>query len=267
MEVPDSAKRVRFGDWFSEAWGLLTGQWQTWFLISLTVVIPIMTFNVLLIWMGVSAQIEIFKADPFKFLMENLSQSLSFNLLTQFSITIVESFFIAGMLNTAFKQLSGEPIEISDLFTGFEHFINVLVALLISNLLQFFGFQLCIIPGLIVQGLLFLTIPLVIRKGMAPLEALQASFQATRHDWIMFSLFAAAVQVVTVLGVFAFCIGFVFLFPLLYLTMALAYRDLFEPELKPQSAVDALYTKYCRQCGSPLPVQASFCDRCGASQV
>lgn len=259
--------KVRFGEWITEAWNLLTAKWQTWVVISIIFIIPIGMIYGFMQYFGYKTQAPITEGNLIQSLIENFMQSITLGLVTQFLITFVSAFFIGGIFNTAFKQLNGEEISPSDIFSGTEFYVNILVASLIISLLEFAGAFLCYIPSLIVRGLFFMTIPLIVRKNLSPLDAMKESFNATKGDWVMYTFFAFVVALLSALGVVACIVGVVFTLPLLFLTTAVAYRDCFEPELKPLSRVDELYSKYCRNCGASIPVNASFCDKCGAGQV
>lgn len=258
---------VRFGEWIREAWNLLTAQWQTWAVITFIYMIPIGVIYGYMEYFSYKIQQPLTGDNWIKMLTENFVQSITISLITQFLITFVEAFFIGGIFNAAFKQLNGEEISSSDIFSGTEFYVNILVASLVISMLEFAGAFLCFFPSLIVRGLFFLTIPLIVRKNFSPLEALKESYNATKGDWFMYTLFVIVVALLSVLGIFACIIGILFTLPLLFLTTAVAYRDCFEPELKPMSRVDELYSKYCRNCGASIPVNASACDKCGTSQV
>jgi uncharacterized membrane protein len=106
-----------------------------------------------------------------------------------------------------------------------------------------------------------------VQRNLEPLEAIQQSFQTAKNDWLMFTLLAVTTHLLAAAGVMACCIGLLFTYPLVFLISAVAYRDCFEPELKPMSRVDELYSKHCKNCGKSIPSNASFCGYCGANQV
>ena len=260
--------KVRFGEWISEAWNMLTAKWQTWLAITIIYMIPIGVIYVMMINFSLNTLPPFTDLnDLFQIMNDHTLHLFVLQLIMIFLITFVKAFFLGGIFKTAFKQLNGEEITPSDIFNGTEFYLNVLVASLIISLFEFFGSFLYYIPALITNGLFFLTIPLIVRKDLPPLEALKESINVTKNNWIMFSLFAFFVELLAALGIFACCVGIIFTLPLLFLTAAVAYRDCYEPELKPMSRVDQLYSKYCRSCGAAIPVHAAVCDKCGASQV
>ncbi len=259
--------RVRFGEWISEAWSMLNAKWQVWIAIAVIYLIPVGMVHVAMEYISLKNQPLINQDQLLRSMIDNFTTSMTLGLMTEFISTFVEAFFLGGIFLTAFKQMHGEEISPSDIFSGTEYYVNILVASLIISVLQFVGVFMCLFPALIVQGLFFLTIPLVIRKNLPPLDAMKESFNATKGDWVMYTIFAIVAAVLSVLGLVVCLVGVVFTLPLLFLTMAVAYRDCFEPELRPMSRVDELYSKHCRSCGTSIPVNASFCSKCGASQV
>lgn len=259
--------RVRFGPWIGEAWAMLTAKWQTWAVIALIYMIPVIIVQVIMEYVTLKTQPPVAEDQLIRSLIDNFTASVTLGLITQFVSSFVEAFFLGGIFIAAFKQMNGEEISPSDIFNGTEYYVNILVASLAVSLLEFAGVFMCVIPALIVQGLFFMTTPLIVRKNLPPMDAMKESFNAAKGDWIMYTIFAFVAAFLSILGLFACLIGVVFTLPLIFLTMAVAYRDCFEPEMKPMSRVDQLYSKYCRNCGASISVNASSCDKCGASQV
>ncbi len=263
-------KKVRFGEWFSEGFGLLKNEWRTWVLISLIYIIPVGLIY------GIS-QVISFQISPqmpsnartfseiIAMMTQSLAQSLVLSLLTAFGINIVQAFLLGGVYRTAFKQIKGEPISVGDMFSGMDLFVKILVAAVLLTIIQFIGALLCYIPLLIAQGMLFFTVPLIVRKNMEPVEALKASFEATKREWLVFTAFAFVLNIAAMIGVIACGIGILFTLPLLFLCTAVAYRDWFEPESR-QVSIEAPKMKYCHACGAPMEQAANFCGNCGAGQ-
>ncbi|MBX7151208.1 hypothetical protein K1X84_06170 [bacterium] len=259
--------KVQLGEWITEGWNLLKAQWQTWtamtiiFFIPVAVVIGIeqaITFRMQKSF-GASASLIDF--------IRSFSQSMTLSILTSFIIAIVNALFLGGIYRAAFKQIRGESIAISDIFSGMDLYVKVVVAALVINVLQLLGTFLCYFPGLIAQGLLMLTIPLIVQKNMEPLDAIKESFHTTKSEWLMFTVLIVVTSLLAAAGVIVCFVGIFFTYPLLFLITAVAYRDIYEPETRPMSRVDELYSKHCRVCHASIPVNAAFCDKCGAGQV
>jgi uncharacterized membrane protein len=174
---------------------------------------------------------------------------------------------MAGMYRAAFKQLEGHAISVHDLWSGTDVMWQVLIANGMIMILTLAGVLLCYFPALIVGGLAYFTIPLIVRKKLTAMEGISHSFEVTKKDWIMFTLFAFVVGLIAQVGAYACYVGIVFSLPLTFTIGAVAYRDCFEPELRAPPPVDELYTKNCRVCRASIPDRAVFCDQCGAGQV
>lgn len=263
-------KKVRFGEWFSEGFGLLKNEWQTWVLIGLIYIIPVgLIYGISqVISFQISQQMSSHArtlSEIITMMTQSMAQSLVLSLITAFGMNIVQAFLLGGIYRTAFKQIKGEPISVGDMFSGMDLFVKILVAAVLLTIIQFVGAMLCYIPMLIAQGMLFFTFPLIVRKNMEPVEALKASFEATKAEWLIFIAFAFVLNIAAMIGVVACGIGILFTLPLLFLCTAVAYRDWFEPESRPVPA-EAPKMKYCHACGAPLEMSANFCGVCGASR-
>jgi uncharacterized membrane protein len=139
----------------------------------------------------------------------------------------LSAFLLAGAYKSAMKQLRGEAFSIGDLFSGGDCFLRVLGVILLIAILGSIGAMLCILPGLIVQGLCFFAIPLVVERGMGPVAAIQASIEATKKDWLMFTAFAFVVGLIAGAGAILCYVGMLASYPLLFLITSVAYRDVF----------------------------------------
>lgn len=259
--------KVRLGEWITEGWNLLKMQWQTWTAMTFIFFIPVAVV------IGLEQVISFRMQKPFGTsasvidFIRTLGQSMTLSVLTSFIVAMVNALFLGGIYRAAFKQIRGESISVSDVFSGMDLYIKILVAALIVNALQLLGTFLCYFPGLIAQGLLMLTIPLIVQKNMEPLDAIKESFNTTKSEWLMFTVLIVVTSLLAVAGIIVCGIGIFFTYPLLFLITAVAYRDIYEPASRPMSRVDELYTKHCRVCNASIPVNAAFCDKCGAGQV
>jgi hypothetical protein len=199
---------------------------------------------------------------------------------------------MGGAFNTAFKQLRGEQIRVSDLFSGGEHFLSMLFAGLLIGFLAMLGMLLCFIPGLIVVGLYFFTLPLIVERRMGLFGAMKESFAVTSQSLLMFTVFTLVTYLIASAGTYVCYIGMIVTWPLLFTISAVAYRDCFglkgalsfarraqapQPwELPPpvyEAAPPASFASpqqppprtTCPQCGVPVPQTARFCNHCGYS--
>jgi hypothetical protein len=282
-----NAPRVRW-EWISEAWDLFTRQWSTWVLMIL--VFYLIALAVYLPFIGVIAMMaptvpqgdEIPTAPVFPVALLALYPVIYLALLS------AVAWLMGGLYHAAFKQLRGEQIAVGDLFSGGRYFGRMLGALFLIAIAAGIGGIFCLIPGLIVYGMTMLTYPMIVEGGKGTIDAISASIEVTKRDWIMFTLFAVAVYLLASLGVIACGVGVLATMPLLPLTQALAYRDLvgmrgaqssaqFMPPPPPDYRTSMpSYTSApppqpwaepapttCPHCGATLTRAAKFCNQCG----
>lgn len=257
--------RVNLGAWIGQGWNLLAARWTTWcgmiFILSLPVAVVY----------GVSEVIS-FRLQPRnvqslrEILTHVMGQSFGISLLTALIVTAISALFYGGLYRAAFKQIRNEEISVGDVFSGVDLYVRVLVTMLIIGALEFVGTLLCFFPAFIVRGMLFMALPLVVDRGMEPLDAIRLSFETAKPDWLMWTLVGFVVPILSALGIVACLIGFLFSFGLYFTISVSAYRDVFETA-PAVSRLDALYSKECRQCKAMIPLKANFCEHCGAGQV
>lgn len=251
---------VKFGDWISEGWNLFTKQWQTWGLMGLMFFAPILVFIAIFFFIGFGA--ELIARGSASAIVGIIAAVVLGSLMLLLAI----SYLMGGMYKAAFKQLRGEPIEFVDVWSGGDVFWKITVANILIGLLSVVGVLLCYFPVFVVAGLTYLTHPIIVRENLNPVDAIKKSKDLAKNDWLMFTIFAFVVSLLAQVGVYACYIGIVFSIPLTYTIGVVAYRDCFEPELKPATSTQP-NSKTCKNCGKPIPVHSNFCDFCGAGQV
>jgi uncharacterized membrane protein len=277
---------VQWGPWFNEGWQMFAEKWGVWvvhmLVFFLVVAIPVIPFYAFIFVMAASSQNEAQAAQAAGALM------LPVMLVFFLALFLIMAFLLGGTYRTALRQLRGEPISLGDLFSGTDCFGRMLGGILLVGLLSVIGFFLCFFPMFVVAGLVFFTFPLIVDRGMGPLEAIQASVDVTRGNWLMFTCFAFVVQLLSSVGVYACYVGALVSYPLLFTISAIAYRDCFNiqgarrfgpaappapPNYQPSYGdmppgytpppPPSFGTVACPQCQASVSANASFCPRCG----
>jgi ribosomal protein L40E len=218
----DALPKVRFGEWIGEGWNMFAAEWKVWvlntLLLLMAIFVPMLGLYILFILMAAASSSSGDPAVGFAMLLLMFAGGLLVSLLS--------SYLAAGMYHTAFKQLRGEPISTRDMFSA-ERFPQVLGASILVGIFTVIGTMLCVIPGFIVAGALYFTIPLVVERRLSITEAIQASRDATRGDLFKFVLFAVVVSLIAQAGAYACYVGLLATMPLHYTIAAIAYRDCF----------------------------------------
>ncbi|HLG13721.1 MAG TPA: zinc-ribbon domain-containing protein [Blastocatellia bacterium] len=261
---------------------MFTAQWQSWLLLALGLFLGVIvpsTVIFVVMYIGLIAAAEASRgasgAEALPVVVLLMGAGLMFLLMP------VAVFLTGGLWRSAFKQLRGGRLEFKDLFSGGDCFFRVLGATIVVGLLVMVATMLCIIPGFIVSGLLFFTVPLIVERRMGVFEAMGASYEATKPNLLMFTLFAFVVSLIASAGYYACYVGLLATYPLLFTMTAVAYRDcfglpgavsflpppprdLYAPPPPVASAPLPTTARRCSNCQAELPAAATFCPRCGA---
>lgn len=166
------------------------------------------------------------------------------------AVVAVTGFFQAGLYRMALKQVRGQEIQTSDMFSAGDATGGVIVTSILYQLAAQIGLILCIIPGFIVLGRGMLAIPIAVDKNVGGVDALQKSWAALKNDTVNAILFLIVAGLAAGLGVLACGVGVLFTAPISFLAVAIVYRDFFDTEaglrgptldmpLPPQSAYGA----------------------------
>jgi uncharacterized membrane protein len=227
--------QVRFGEWISEGWKMFTEQWKAWVL------------NTLIYALICGTPIMVVIGGFYVYLFTQMTQQTSRSgqppigpevILTFYGVLFgvmfltlfVAAFFTGGMHKSALKQLKGGKVELRDLFSGGNTYLPILIATILTVLLTMVGSMLCIVPGLLVGGALFFTMPLIVERRLSPVEAMKASYEHTKKNIWMFTLFAFVVGLISQAGAYACYVGLLATIPLMFTISAVAYRDSFGVE-------------------------------------
>lgn len=271
---------VKFGDWISEGFRMFVEQWQAWVVQTLVLIAVLLALMFLeaIGFIAISALLGLALGDASPVLI-----LIMLPLLLGIAL-IVSSGLVCGMYKSAFKQLTGGRIELSDLFSGMDSFLPVVLAQLCIGVLSVVGLLFCIIPAYIVGGLLYFTVPLIIHRNLSVSEALGTSFEVTKQNILMFTLFAFVVAIIAQIGSYACYVGLLATFPLQFTIGAIAYRDCFgvtgARSFQPPPAQPAPYASsppgwppsavppqpgFCPACQTPIALGTRFCPACGTA--
>lgn len=148
------------------------------------------------------------------------------NILFLVAYIFAEIMIGIGLTRFALDIIDGRKLEMKTIFSGLDVFGNFIGAVVLYGLIVIGGYILFIIPG-IIWGVKYQFAPwLVVDQGLTPFEALRVSSDMT--DGLKWDLFAfhIIIQIVTMLGFFAFLIGAFVTIPLGMLANAAVYRHL-----------------------------------------
>lgn len=134
---------------------------------------------------------------------------------------------IGGLCAMYLKKKRGQPIVFGDAFIGFNTFVPLMLANIVSGLLTGIGVLFCIIPGIYLGVCWMFTLPLVIDKKLDFWPAMELSRKVVhKHWWGLFG-FLIVCGLINLAGIALCCIGAFFVMPIVFAASLLAYEDIF----------------------------------------
>ncbi|WP_422925801.1 hypothetical protein [Singulisphaera sp. PoT] len=216
---PYRVPKVRF-DAISEAWELYKQAWITWTLIALVVIVAYALINTALA--GIFGIPKPVNPGGFKFVIRPGARPFH-----AIIVMIVTGFLVGPMIRIACKQVRGIPIQFDELFNISDVFANLIVGSILAGLAVLVGLGCCVVPGLVIAGLLMFTLPLIVDGGLSPTQAIGQSFQALKGQWLQATLLHLVISFLASLGAACCGVGVLVTAPLYSLTVAVLYRDFF----------------------------------------
>lgn len=259
-QVPISAARRSPGPYvtiesISEAFQILMQDFGTWLVCSL-----IFFFGTQAILQPISIGIRVaLTGDALGVKPQDLNTSLAIVAVTlPFNILVsaVGMVMQAGLSDMAYRKQEGYPISVGDAFVGFKKFGQVYAVCVLQLLMMFFGFLLCIIPGMYALAVTPFAPLMVIRKNLGATDALQESYNTLKPQALMSFGVLFLAGLCTALGLVVCCVGILAVLPLQSIVIGINYYNFFPPEiLSPVNAEG--FTPYPRGYQQPSGFQAA----------
>jgi hypothetical protein len=140
---------------------------------------------------------------------------------------IIAGFFIGGMCRMAINQVRGRRPQLEDLFSVTDVWFDLVLGSFLLGIPLLIGWNMLVIPGLIVAGLFMFMYPLIVDGHLPATGAMLRSFYATKSQWLLASVVHLAIAAAAGFGVLLGGIGLIFTGPLYCLSLAVLYADVF----------------------------------------
>ena len=211
---------------------MFTEQWKTWVLLALGyfAVMLVPTIAVMFAIFSAAFASAASQAGPYGRAAPSAFPFFIMVVGTMLSLAVLiplTAYFKGGMYKSAIKQLRGGQLEFRDLFSAGDCFIPLMGETILVGLIVFIGSLFCIIPGLVAAGMLMFAAPLIIERKMGVIEAMRASYEMTRQNILIFTLFAFIIQLIVSAGTYLCYVGVLATYPLMFTMASVAYRDCF----------------------------------------
>jgi len=226
--------RVNFG-WIGEAFDLFKANTGVWIVATLLSLVPvILSFIIGAIYgagtalSGNAGQLPAPNpADPAAAFTRALTGGLPPGLSAVIRIVtaVYTAWLYAGVYQAAVKQVRGEAISTGDLFSGGPLMWKMLGFNIVYSFAVGIGTLLCIVPGLLLAGLLFLGYALI-ADGETVGNAISRSMDAMKRDMWNAAAFVFVMGLLLIVSAIPCGLGLFVTLPIFFLTGALAYRDM-----------------------------------------
>lgn len=144
-----------------------------------------------LIYVAVEAVSNVFTVDP-----GPGSPESPISVLSPLWSILVTAPLLVGYVSLALRAVRGEEPKLGDLLAGFRTYVDAVAGMLLYAIAVGVGLLLLVVPGLVATVRLSFTPHLIVDRGLGPLDALQASWEATRgHGWSLFGLLIVSLLV------------------------------------------------------------------------
>jgi uncharacterized membrane protein len=135
----------------------------------------------------------------------------------------VSTFFFVGLWRLCLDAARNRPLRFGTLFLGGDRWLPLLGLQFLLMLILGIGFMLLIVPGVILAlGLGFAQF-YVVDANMGPIDAMRASWEATKGQRGQIFVLGLLSTLVVIAGLALCCVGALAAGPLVYLTWAIAF--------------------------------------------
>jgi hypothetical protein len=139
---------------------------------------------------------------------------------------VVGTFLHAGLIRLNLAAVRGQPVNFADLFSGGPRFLPLLGLQFLLGLAYLVGCAAFVVGMFFVALVFCLAEYYVVDAGLGPVEAMKASYEATKGQWgnlIVFGLVAFGLSLV---GALACCVGVFVSGTVVSVAMAIIYTRL-----------------------------------------
>ncbi len=151
--------------------------------------------------------------------------ALVFLLLGSAACGLIQGSLIAGLHIFTIRKIVGRNATFGDMFQGFNFFVPTLLASIVIALFVGVATIFFIIPGLVVAAMYKFTYLFIVDKRMDFWQAMRASHEVVRRDYVGFTLFLVLLILVNILGFLCFLVGSLVAIPVTFAAVTVAYRE------------------------------------------
>jgi uncharacterized membrane protein len=144
---------------------------------------------------------------------------------------VINAPLAAGYYIVARKLMNGEETQFGDFFKGFDYFLPLLLAGLVSGIFIFLGLIVLILPGIYLAIGYMFTAQFVVHKNLSFFEAMEISRKLITKKWLMFFAISLLIFLINIVGLILLGVGVLFTIPFTICALAVAFDDIVNKQL------------------------------------
>lgn len=167
------------------------------------------------------------------FSLEEMQNSIQVQYFTNILQAIISAPLLGGLMLMGIKHSVGIATKASDVFNGFNVMMPLIAVALISTLLSIVANELfalihpvfALLAQLYITVVVTLAMPLVIERGVGPLNALYYSIKIIHFKLPKFILLFLILAGLLLLAIIPFGLGLIWMLPMIYNLLGVVYRE------------------------------------------
>jgi len=149
------------------------------------------------------------------------------NIFVQALLDILSVIFIAGLFYMGIRKVIKDPISWKMVFKGFSCAGKIVIVFILQSILISIGFLLLILPGIYLSVGYFMSVPLIVDRGLSPWQAMETSRKAIHKVWWQVAFLFFLMWGIILLSMIPLCIGLIWSWPMFFILVGVVYRYLF----------------------------------------
>jgi uncharacterized membrane protein len=141
--------------------------------------------------------------------------------------TVIGLPLLAGFIIMALLQLRNQNTDFAKYFSGFRHFVPLLLFTVVSTAFILIGTMLFVLPGIYVTVAYLFAPFLIVDKNVDFWPAMEISRKKVNRHWFGLFAFSVVLVFINLLGLIPLGIGLFITLPWSLYTAAIAYEDIF----------------------------------------
>ena len=170
-------------------------------------------------WVGMGW--EIFKQDAGNFVLITLV-ALALSAVGNF---VVAGPLLAGMFIAVRRRILEGRTDLTDLFAGFNLFVDALLVYILTSIFELGSLVLCIFPIFIVAAIYLFPYLFVVDRRLSFWDAMESSRRLVMQDLLGHIGFVVLLVLLNLLGVMLFGVGLLVTIPVSVAAVTVAYQE------------------------------------------